>query len=42
MRGVAYRFDEAYWDGPRHVGYGSYRYDGRWRVIAETWSSTTT
>ena len=32
---IACRFDEAYWDGPRHVGYGGYRYDGRWRVIAE-------
>ncbi|GAB6039364.1 class I SAM-dependent methyltransferase [Endothiovibrio diazotrophicus] len=32
---VALRFDQAYWDGDRHAGYGGYRYDGRWRVVAE-------
>jgi protein-L-isoaspartate(D-aspartate) O-methyltransferase len=33
---IAGRFDRDYWDGERHVGYGGYRYDGRWRPVAET------
>lgn len=32
---VASRFDGDYWDGPRQYGYGGYRYDGRWRPLAE-------
>ena len=32
---VALRWDQAYWDGERHVGYGGYRYDGRWRSVAQ-------
>lgn len=24
-----------YWDGERHEGYGGYKYDGRWRSVAE-------
>jgi SAM-dependent methyltransferase len=28
-----YEFD--YWDGDRRYGYGGYRYDGRWKVVAE-------
>lgn len=32
---IAGRFDKDYWDGERHTGYGGYRYDGRWRVVAE-------
>ncbi len=32
---IACRFGEDYWDGERHVGYGGYHYDGRWRVVAE-------
>lgn len=24
-----------YWDGERQYGYGGYRYDGRWRVVAD-------
>ena len=32
---VAGRFDQEYWDGDRAFGYGGYRYDGRWRPIAE-------
>jgi SAM-dependent methyltransferase len=24
-----------YWDGSRDTGYGGYRYDGRWRAVAE-------
>lgn len=32
---VASRFGQDYWDGERQYGYGGYRYDGRWRPIAE-------
>jgi SAM-dependent methyltransferase len=32
---VASRFDGDYWDGQRQYGYGGYRYDGRWRPLAE-------
>ncbi|MBK3732726.1 methyltransferase domain-containing protein [Azospirillum brasilense] len=32
---VARRFDRDYWDGERRFGYGGYRYDGRWRPVAE-------
>jgi SAM-dependent methyltransferase len=32
---VASRFGEEYWDGDRRYGYGGYRYDGRWRPVAE-------
>ncbi len=32
---VAKRFDKDYWDGDRKFGYGGYRYDGRWRTVAE-------
>lgn len=32
---IAKRYGEAYFDGPREVGYGGYRYDGRWIPIAE-------
>jgi len=32
---LACRFDKDYWDGERHTGYGGYRYDGRWRSVAE-------
>lgn len=32
---VASRFGQEYWDGARQYGYGGYRYDGRWRPIAE-------
>lgn len=32
---VAIRFDKDYWDGERQYGYGGYRYDGRWRKVAE-------
>lgn len=37
---IAKRFDEAYWDGDRKVGYGGYRYDGRWRIVAEKIAAT--
>ena len=32
---VARQYGEAYFDGPREVGYGGYHYDGRWIPIAE-------
>jgi ubiquinone/menaquinone biosynthesis C-methylase UbiE len=32
---VARQWGRDYWDGERHHGYGGYRYDGRWRPIAE-------
>jgi ubiquinone/menaquinone biosynthesis C-methylase UbiE len=32
-KAVQFGFD--YWDGAREHGYGGYRYDGRWRAVAE-------
>ena len=32
---VARRYGEEYWDGDRRYGYGGYRYDGRWRGLAD-------
>jgi len=32
---IAKRFGRDYWDGDRKFGYGGYRYDGRWRVVAD-------
>ncbi|WP_199292448.1 class I SAM-dependent methyltransferase [Microcoleus vaginatus] len=32
---VAKQYGKDYWDGDRKYGYGGYRYDGRWRAIAE-------
>lgn len=32
---IAKRFDKDYWDGDRKVGYGGFRYDGRWRTVAD-------
>jgi SAM-dependent methyltransferase len=32
---LARQFDVDYWDGDRKTGYGGYRYDGRWRAVAE-------
>lgn len=31
----ARRYDADYWDGDRRYGYGGFRYDGRWKPIAE-------
>ncbi len=31
---IARRYDKDYWDGDRRYGYGGYRYDGRWEVVA--------
>ena len=33
LKAKEYEFD--YWDGDRRYGYGGYRYDGRWRVVAQ-------
>jgi ubiquinone/menaquinone biosynthesis C-methylase UbiE len=32
---AAREYGQLYFDGPREVGYGGYRYDGRWIPIAE-------
>ena len=32
---VAKQYDKNYWDGDRKYGYGGYKYDGRWRVVAD-------
>ncbi|MDJ0841260.1 MAG: class I SAM-dependent methyltransferase [Acidobacteriota bacterium] len=31
---VALQWGRDYWDGDRKYGYGGYRYDGRWEVVA--------
>jgi len=32
---VARRYGSDYWDGERRYGYGGFRYDGRWKSVAE-------
>lgn len=32
---VAKQYGYDYWDGDRKYGYGGYRYDGRWRKVAQ-------
>lgn len=32
---IAKKYDYDYWDGDRKYGYGGYRYDGRWRSVAQ-------
>lgn len=32
---IAGQFGRDYWDGDRRHGFGGYRYDGRWRKVAE-------
>lgn len=32
---VAKQYGYDYWDGERKYGYGGYRYDGRWKSVAE-------
>lgn len=32
---IAKEFGYEYWDGDRKYGYGGYRYDGRWKPVAE-------
>ena len=33
---VAKRYGPDYWDGDKRFGYGGYRYDGRWQVVAQS------
>lgn len=32
---VAKQFGMDYWDGDRKYGYGGYKYDGRWKIVAK-------
>ena len=32
---IAKQWGRDYWDGDRQYGYGGYRYDGRWRPVAD-------
>ena len=32
---LALQWGYDYWDGSRETGYGGYRYDGRWRKVAD-------
>ncbi len=32
---IAIQYGKDYWDGERHLGFGGYHYDGRWRPVAE-------
>lgn len=32
---IAKKYGYDYWDGDRRYGYGGYKYDGRWRIVAE-------
>lgn len=32
---VACKYDKDYWDGQRRYGYGGYKYDGRWKAVAQ-------
>lgn len=32
---LAKQFGKDYWDGDRKTGYGGFKYDGRWRPVAE-------
>jgi len=32
---LAKKWDFEYWDGDRRVNYGGYRYDGRWKKVAD-------
>ena len=34
LKAKEYEFD--YWDGDRKYGFGGYKYDGRWKVVAES------
>jgi SAM-dependent methyltransferase len=31
----AKEYEQDYWDGDRRYGYGGYKYDGRWKTVAE-------
>ncbi|MFC1559505.1 class I SAM-dependent methyltransferase [Candidatus Margulisiibacteriota bacterium] len=32
---IAKRYDKDYWDGDRRTGYGGFKYDGRWKIVAQ-------
>lgn len=32
---IAKKYEKDYWDGDRKYGYGGYRYDGRWEIVAK-------
>ena len=32
---IARKFDKNFWDGDRKYGYGGYKYDGRWAILAK-------
>ncbi len=32
---IAKKYDVEYWDGDRRHGYGGFKYDGRWEVVAK-------
>jgi len=32
---IAKQYGRDYWDGDRRYGYGGYKYDGRWKAVAE-------
>ena len=32
---LTWKIDKEFWDGTRQQGYGGYKYDGRWKNIAE-------
>lgn len=32
---LARKYSQDYWDGDRRYGYGGYRYDGRWQIVAK-------
>ena len=32
---VASKYGKDYWDGDRRYGYGGYKYDGRWEIVAK-------
>jgi ubiquinone/menaquinone biosynthesis C-methylase UbiE len=34
LKAKEYEYD--YWDGDRRYGYGGYKYDGRWKVVAQS------
>jgi ubiquinone/menaquinone biosynthesis C-methylase UbiE len=37
---LAMQWGYDYWDGSRETGYGGYRYDGRWRKVADAMIAT--
>jgi len=37
---LALQWGYDYWDGSRETGYGGYRYDGRWRKVADAMIAT--